>query len=274
MTPEEKFTFDLEGYLVVKGVLNPDEVDEVNSLADRVWPGGYDERSIRRVSEVSRWGSSTQRLMDHPGIVPYLAELLGPYVRIDHDYSIFMQKGGSAGRLHGGPAMQGGVKAADHWYRYHDGVIRNGLTVFSYCLSHAGTGDGGFGCVPGSHKSNFTDCIPDDVRHWDRRPHYVRQVEAEAGDVIIFTEALVHGTVPWTAAHERRSLLYKYSPGHSSWSQSYYDADAYPDATEQQRRLMAPPSIGRREETFQESSPTSYPIHRTETRDKLDGNSR
>ena len=33
---------------------------------------------------------------------------------------------------------------------------------------------------------------------------------------------------------------------------SYYDADAYPDATEQQRRLMVPPSIGGREETFQD----------------------
>ena len=251
MTPEEKFTFDLEGYLVVKGVLSQAEVDEVNALADRAWPGAYDESGIRRVSDVSRWGAATQRLMDHPGIVSYLAELLGPYVRIDHDYSIFMQKGGSAGRLHGGPTMQGGVKAADHWYRYHDGVMRNGLTVFTYCLSHAGPGDGGFGCVPGSHKSNFTNCIPDDVRHWERRPHFVRQVEVEAGDVIIFTEALVRGTVPWKADHERRSLLYKYSPGHSSWSQSYYDADAYPDATEQQRRLMVPPSIGGREETFQ-----------------------
>ena len=72
MTPEEKFMFDLEGYLVVKGVLNQDEVKEVNALADRAWPGAYDERGIRRVSDVSRWGAATQRLMDHPGIILYL----------------------------------------------------------------------------------------------------------------------------------------------------------------------------------------------------------
>ena len=72
MTPEEKFTFDLEGYLVVKGVLSQAEVDEVNALADRAWPGAYDESGIRRVSDVSRWGAATQRLMDHPGIVSYL----------------------------------------------------------------------------------------------------------------------------------------------------------------------------------------------------------
>jgi hypothetical protein len=249
MTPEEQFMFDLDGYLVVKGVLNQQEIDELNALADTAWPGEYDEKGIRRTSHVSQWGPAAQRLMDHANIVPYLTELLGPYVRIDHDYSIFMQKGGSAGRLHGGPVMHGNMQAGDHWYKYHDGVMRNGLTVFTYCLSHAGPGDGGFGCVPGSHKSNFPQYVPDEVRSWERRAHYIRQVEVEAGDVIIFTEALMHGTVPWTANHERRSLLYKYSPGHSSWSSTYYNADDYPDVTEQQRRLMMPPSIGGREPT-------------------------
>jgi hypothetical protein len=164
LTPEEKFTFDLEGYLVVKGVLAQNEIDEINTLAAAAWPGEYDEKGVRRTSRISQWGAATQRLMDHPGIVPYLTELLGPYVRVDHDYSIFMQKGGSAGRLHGGPVMHGGVTAGDHWYKYHDGIMRNGLTVFTYCLSHAGPGDGGFGCVPGSHKSNLSNHIPAEVR--------------------------------------------------------------------------------------------------------------
>jgi len=252
LTPEQQFAFDLEGYLVVKGVLNQEEIDELNALADTAWPGEYDEKNIRRTSRVSQWGPATQRLMDHPGILPYLTELLGRYVRIDHDYSIFMQKGGNAGPLHGGPSAQSGE--GDHWYRYHDGMMRNGLMVFTYCLSHAGPGDGGFGCIPGSHKSNFAKQIPTEVRSYEQAAHYVRQVEVEAGDVVIFTEALVHGTVPWTASHERRSLLYKYSPGHSSWSSSYYDADEYPDVTEQQRRLLTPPSIGGRKPTVEESA--------------------
>jgi ectoine hydroxylase-related dioxygenase (phytanoyl-CoA dioxygenase family) len=130
-------------------------------------------------------------------------------------------------------------------------MMRNGLTVFTYCLSHAGPGDGGFGCIPGSHKSNFTVDIPDEVRTYQRAAHYVRQVEVEAGDLIIFTEALIHGTIEWTADHERRSLLFKYSPGHSSWSSTYYDAADYPEATEQQQRMLAPPSIGGRADTVE-----------------------
>lgn len=245
MTPEEKFMFDLDGYLVIKGVLEPDEVAELNALADAAWPGEYDEKNLRRTSRVSQWGAPTLALVDHPRLLPYLTELLGPTFRVDHDYSIFMRQGGRAGRLHGGPTMQGGIPG-DHWYRYHDGMMRNGLTVFTYCLSAAPAGAGGFCCIPGSHKSNFIASIPDEVRQFERPAHYVRQPAVEAGDVIVFTEALVHGTMPWAAAHERRSLLYKFSPGHSSWASGYYDADDYPGVTEQQRRIMAPPSIGGR----------------------------
>ena len=250
MTPEEKYIFDLDGYLVVKNVLTPAEVDELNALADEAWPGEYEENGLRRTSRVSLWGPASQNLIDHPKGLPYMVELLGPKVRVDHDYSIFMRKGGKAGRLHGGQTMQGGVPG-DHWYKYHDGMMRNGLTVFTYCLSDAGPGDGGFGCIPGSHKSNFTVDIPDEVRTYQRTAHYVRQVEAEAGDLIIFTEALVHGTMEWTAEHERRSLLYKFRPGHSSWSSTYYDTADYPNATEQQQRMLAPPSVGGRPDTVE-----------------------
>jgi ectoine hydroxylase-related dioxygenase (phytanoyl-CoA dioxygenase family) len=68
----------------------------------------------------------------------------------------------------------------------------------------------------------------------------------EAGDAVIFTEALIHGTIPWTADHERLVLLYKYSPGHSAWMRNYYDLSQYTGLTEQQKRILAPPSVGER----------------------------
>ena len=119
-------------------------------------------------------------------------------------------------------------------------------TVCTYFLTHAASGDGGFSCIPGSHKSNFTLNVPDDVRKFERPAHYVVQPEAEAGDALIFTEALIHGTMPWTTDHERRALLYKFSPGHSTWSQNYYTEDEFGPLTEQQKRILSPPSIGGR----------------------------
>ena len=130
-------------------------------------------------------------------------------------------------------------------------MMRNGLTVVTFFLSHANSGDGGFTCIPGSHKSNFVSSLPSDVRKFERDAHYVFQPEVSAGDALIFNEALIHGTRPWTADQERRALLYKFSPGHSSWSQNYYDPDAYDNLTEQQARILAPPSVGSRPDSLQ-----------------------
>ena len=247
MTDEEKFTFDLEGYLVVRNVLTADEVAEMNEIAGRVFPPKAGDEKNRRQSRVTLWGDPFKKLIDHPTTLPYLTELICPKVRLDHDYCIFMTEGASRGGLHGGPDVVG-----DHWYKYRDGIMRNGLTVLTFFLADAAEGDGGFACIPGSHKSNFLSCIPKDVRIFERAAHYVRQPAVEAGDALIFTEALVHGTMPWRAKHERRALLYKYSPGHSAWSGAFYDLSKFGELTEQQKRILSPPSIGRRPQVVQE----------------------
>ncbi|MDA0748669.1 MAG: phytanoyl-CoA dioxygenase family protein [bacterium] len=250
MTPEEKFMFDLEGYIVIKNVLTPEEVKKMNAFADTTFPDGFPENGTNRTSQISKWGPDFQALLDHPNVMPYLVELLGPKVRVDHDYCIFMKKNATRGSLHGGETDLEG----DHWYKYRDGAMRNGLTVATFFLSPAKKGDGGFCCIPGSHKSNFIFSLPRDVRTFERKPHYVVQPEVEAGDVLIFTEALIHGTMAWTADHERRALLYKYSPGHSAWSKSYYNPEDYPNITDQQRRLMAAPCVGSRPNTVENAA--------------------
>ncbi|MCY3857532.1 MAG: phytanoyl-CoA dioxygenase family protein [Gammaproteobacteria bacterium] len=238
LTDEEKFRFDLQGYLIVEGVLSKQECQELSDLADEVWPRTQEDGTYRRTGEISRWHQRFLDLADHPKLLPYLIELLGSRVRLDHDYCIFMQKEASRTRLHGGPRI-----LTDHWYHYSDGIMRNGLTVATYALTDAAEGDGGFACVPGSHKTNFLKLFPDDVAWFNREVDYVYQPAMEAGDVLIFTEALIHGTQTWRADHERRALLYKYSPPHSRWGHDVYEPADYPTATPQQLRLMAPPSV-------------------------------
>ena len=244
MTPEEKFLFDLNGYLVIKNVLNAGEVAELNALADERFPripGKMDRRT-----RVSTWGMPTQSLIDHSKILPYLLTLIDPQFRLDHDYCIFMDPGAPGGNLHGGEGHEG-----DHWYKYRDGRMKNGLCVVTFFLAPAAEGDGGFACIPGTHKSNFLEGIPREVLRLERPAPYVVQPAVEAGDALIFTEALVHGTLPWRAKHERRALLYKYSPGYSAWSQHYYSADEYDNPTDQQRRILQPPCVGSREDVVQ-----------------------
>jgi len=243
---EQKFLFDLEGYLVLPGVLTETECDALNEMADRVWSRSAEDGPFRRTEAVSLWGQPFLDLMDHPKVLPVLAELLGSRLRIDHDYCIFMEEGAPSQMIHGGPRRI----ETDHWYYYSDGIMRNGLTVATYALSDAAEGDGGFVCVPGSHKTNFMHNLPQSVREQTIEPHYVRNPPMNKGDVLIFTEALMHGTRAWTGKHERRAVLYKYSPPHSTWRIEPYDLSLYPTASERQKRLMAPPSVERHEKVL------------------------
>ena len=248
MTDEERFLFDLQGYLVVKGVLGREELKTLNEIADeRLAESENPGEPNWRQSRCSLWAQECVDLIDHETLIPYWIHLLGPYFRLDHDYCIFMRKGAAGGQLHGGTHVT--HRAGDHWYKYQDGVMRNGLTVFTYNLADAKEGDGGFACVPGSHKSNFLNKLPGDVRAFRRKTHYVAQPAVEAGDVVIFTEALIHGTMPWTADHQRRGLLYKYSPGHSTWARKPYSLSEFEGyaLTDRQKRILEPPSIGSRE---------------------------
>jgi hypothetical protein len=142
MTNEEKLMVDLEGYLVIKDVLTPDEVAEMNEIANRVFPRKPGDPANMRTSRVSFWGEPFKRLIDHSKIVPYLIELIGPKFRLDHDYCIFMTEGAKGGSLHGGEdGGRPGGNEGDHWYKYRDSVMRNGLCVITYFLTDAAEGD-------------------------------------------------------------------------------------------------------------------------------------
>lgn len=238
MTPEEMFVFDLQGYLLLKNLLTGAEVAELNAIADQRFPRPPGSTGERTAPGLLGWGGAILNLVDHPKVLPYLRTIIGERFRLDHDYGIFMQKGDSRGPLHGG---EGGMD--DWWYSCRNGVIRNGLCALTYFLTPARAGEGGFVCIPGSHKSQFLDAIPREVREFQRPAGYVVQPPIEAGDAVLFTEALVHGTMPWSGSSERGLLLFKYGPGHCASSDQYYDLSKLAGLTERQRLILSPPSL-------------------------------
>ncbi len=241
MTEEEKYTFDIQGYLHLEGVLPSEQLAEMNAWLDEkaaegmAWGGG---------GSLLTWGPAFRALLDQPRVLPLLTEILGGGLRLDHDYAIISQPGAGGFGLHGG----GVPYDPSQYYHVSEGRIFSGLTVVSYALADVPPGAGGLACIPGSHKAQFR--CPDDLIQFRRSSPLVRQVPMKAGDCVIFTEALTHGTFPWTAPHERRSLFLKYAPGHMSWARRYYLSGEGNDAvqalaedmTDAQRALLLPPS--------------------------------
>jgi len=240
MEEKEAFLFDLQGFLVVPHALEPAQVAVLDRILDEhIAADCPPEMTTHRFGGQLDWGKAYRALLDNPLITPYLEALLGANFRLDHLYLDVIRSGqGPIGNM-----LHGGNTPFDpaQYYHYRNGRMYNGLTVVAYNLRDVNPGDGGFGCVPGSHKSNLS--FPQDWRDLAGEQHpFVAKVTGPAGSAVIFTEALTHGTLPWTGQGERRTLFIKYSPHPVSWAAGYFDPDAYPDLSERQRAILEAPN--------------------------------
>lgn len=272
-------TFARQGYVVVPDVLNQQQLDELNQVYDEHILNREEMRSRRGTDKQNRfsirkrdtfettdrhgntyegrrfWSKAYRDLIDNETMLPILEEVLGdpawghapahlpaelrPLFRLDHDNVHFRPgrkptDGPDTGRggLHGSP---------ENWH-----------VTCVYELKTVGPGDGGFGCVVGTHKpaneqkllniegdwkwnfcnTQWTSQLP----NWDQDVP-VHHVEAKAGDCILFTEKLKHDTIPWAGSGERRTLFYKFAPFGMHHADAGYDTND-PELTERQKRIL------------------------------------
>jgi ectoine hydroxylase-related dioxygenase (phytanoyl-CoA dioxygenase family) len=269
LNDDQKYFFDINGYLVIEDALARDEVHVLNEAIDEnanririregdaLLSGGSSELKGRQgrgdlngmLTWPQPWCQPFRDLLAHPSIVPPLVEILRDGFRVDHIYGIVMETGAEGHVQHGG----GTVDDLSHFYQFHNGRMRCGLTVVGWNLTDANPGDGGFACIPCSHKANYV--APRDIARLETDNGMVQQIPAPAGSAIIFTEALTHGTLPWKAEHSRRSILYKYSPGPLANEDRYIPEDIDLDElTPAQRAVLQPPYQDRRPSVVQPGS--------------------
>lgn len=258
MNEDEKYLFDLQGYMVLRDVLTPEEVAHCNQAIDRhadqlkPHPRQFEGESGALASEVRQhwlsgmlawerpWCEPFRELLMHARIRPFLTEFLGSGYRLNEGPDLVVMDKDCAGHyLHGG-----GVERQDftQTYMWKHGKIYCGMTVVEFMLADEGPGDGGLAVVPGGHKSNYP--LPQSLSFYEKYQEYVVEVHVKAGDVVIFTEACTHGTLKWQGEHQRRTLIYRYTPGYQAFGRPYY-ISSYPDyvldMTEEQRALMRSP---------------------------------
>jgi hypothetical protein len=63
-----------------------------------------------------------------------------------------------------------------------------------------------------------------------------------AGSAVLFTEAVMHGTAPSRADHERRTLLYKYCVSQMAWSRARVLPPPGVPLTPRQQALLTEPA--------------------------------
>jgi hypothetical protein len=236
VTDADRYLFDLQGFLLLRGVLKLHEINDILGAVRRLEKADYDDswraklkpchREIAmptkmhndtstRLNGLLRLDPAFDRCIDHPRIQPYLVDFMG-YPQLINTWSISKRRGnGILGWHRGQSPMQ---------YFCRVGTVHSAMVNVVWFLTDNGADDGCMCAVPGSHKSDVAKLVSYrlDLRHdgnnFDfQSPEYSGlslpgsiPITGKAGDVLIFSEALIHGGLTKTTDGTRTNLYFNH----------------------------------------------------------------
>jgi hypothetical protein len=223
------YRFDLNGFVVLKHALPLDEIAELERELDAIpplkpgeWWGHVhrqnlpEERGVA-LQQIYEAGSAFEKLIDHPAYIEHVKRFvgnqddfdaaLGP-LYIDECFALTRGPGGFIG-MHSG----GHLRTKRTQFRHHNGQFSCGQINVFIPLTDIGPGDGGTLVVPGSHKANFP--FPKDASE----PEPTVEVHLERGDVLLFVDAIRHGSATRANSGLRKVVIYRFGP---SWGNSRF----------------------------------------------------
>ena len=219
---EDRFLFDLQGFIALRGVLSPAECEKLltalrgleaqeyeDSWQERL-SGGIKGRPTKetnvphqvRLNGLPRLDDAFDLAIAHPAVMPYLNTLVGE-PQLINTWSISKSKHTPQGGWHRG------VPTSD--YSYTRGLIRSRMLNTVYFLTENGPEDGSVVALPGSHKSNM-DLTWSQYEGLDMPGAQV--VIGAPGDVLLFSEAVMHTGLSKTTDGMRSNLYYNYVHAH------------------------------------------------------------
>lgn len=201
ITEEQKFFFDLKGWLLIEGVL---ESDLIESIREHLHKLRHEPKSLPPHERFSLAGPA-QELIDHPAIVGVLREIIaqdpGPDAygfRCESSFAMNRKFGNSGSPPHCGPIV--GPMA----YQFLRGRIYSGLTRVVWELSEVEASKGGTPIMSGSHKANFA--VPESYRDYDEKLY--DSYSCPPGSVLIFSESCWHYGVEWKDSDQDRVAIF------------------------------------------------------------------
>lgn len=226
---ELDYLFDLRGFRILKGALSDDQVARIHAWVDAQplatlgpgdWVGDvevhtYGSKDGLNFQNVIEGGPVFEELIDSSRWIGQVRR----YIEVD-DHALSLEENFLNVRRTGGfiPIHSGGTLVRfTSWFRNHAGKWSVGQINILMALTPIGPGDGATTVVPGSHKAHLDH--PQRGRAWSPDDPIsgadalaMVEVHLDAGDALMFTDALTHGSAPRTNEGERRVLIYRYAP--------------------------------------------------------------
>ena len=242
------YSFETTGMAIIPKALSLEKVAEAKQLIQNNWPSGAPWKF-----PVLHLGRVFWEMMTQPVMLELCQQFAGDHFRMDHAFGL--TSNGAHAQLHGGPqSSQYSCFYLPLSGEKHPGIA--GQLNFGFCLEGQSPQTGGFCYVPGSHKSVdpragqeiLTEVYRNNFNH-----HSIGVPHLEPGDMILFTEALIHGDTGWrnrVPGSCRMQVYFKMTPGFMCWRDPAENDHLLQYAeTDLERRLMAAPWTGRYSET-------------------------
>ena len=219
---KEFYFWDLNGYLVLRGVMDEEWLAKANETIDK-----FEDRIV--VGEELARGSKSLAGTGRP-LLSGLLELPEPYCKpfrqmiahpvVEHRLNWMGASGGRCGGATAFCSVLGGSGHSLHsnneplyppmGYVFQNGRSYDQAVTVAWQLRDVEPGLGGFACVPGSHKAFYP--MPPGIRTCDDDMGLVAQPAMKAGDVLFFGDgATTHGALAWKNPIPRRGILIKYT---------------------------------------------------------------
>lgn len=263
------YLFELNGYLIIKGGVAAADIAEINAWAEAHWDytnkarrGGHtgqaDGEWIGRVEthtysdadginfqNIIEAGPVFERHIDHPSWIEHIRRWVNSNNGLSlHETLLNLRGPGGYIGIHCG----GHIPCSYMTFRQaNTGEWMVGQINCITALEDIGPGDGPTTLIPGSHKASIPHPkLSGEVRTYrsDEAAGIaigMRELYMEAGDVLLFTDTITHGSATRSNDGYRRMLLYRYSP---RWIRSRFNYDPSSELLERltpERRQIVDP---------------------------------
>ena len=262
VSDREIYFFDLNGFLVLRGALSKQEVADINTGIDALlpiqpgeWKGyvhghNFGDNDGLNLQQIYEGGEAFEKLIDHPSWIEKVKHFVGGASTFDYNHGpLFIDESfvnirgpGEAIGLHSGGHE--GTKRTQ--FRYYNGKFHCGQINILMALTDIGPDDGATMVVPSSHKSHFP--------HPDSEAHKMRgqvasvdhvegaiEIHMDAGDVILFVDALCHGSAERRNGGNRRIIVFRYGPSWGNFRHAYQVSQELVDRLTPERRQIVRP---------------------------------
>ncbi len=225
LTPAQRLHFDIYGFVLLKDVLNSNEIDEMKSALYRM--KADTDRETKRVytrpggehhvlfGNLVEYDPALLAYAAHPKLVPLVEEVVGGAIRLEETEAIINRRNPETAlselrkRRYNPTGFHRGTQQGWGTYMEQNKFHCIFVKTLAY-LTDVGPDDGGTCVIPGSHRLTWPQNEMIEAALADDKLIY--QVEASAGSVLLFAESLVHSTTAIRSDKERVILIAGYTP--------------------------------------------------------------